>query len=584
MSGTILPSFLEEETKKAASLTVRDVLRLSVLDGARLVAGEAGLDRPVLWSHVVDMPDPAPWVPPGYFLLTTGYSRPKAQSAQRELIEALAAGGVAGIGLAVPRYVTAFSQDERDAADRAFLPLVEIPFAIPFARITEELHRAIMAEPYRIIERAEQIHQALMRAASRESTLHDLARILGPLIGRSVTFEDPRGKLLASCSIDEREDVVRKETLALAQTPSAMLQALETSGLARRLRGSEKPIRVPAMPEIGLAARLACPIRLGAEFVGAVWIIEGEHPLSELDHRAAEYAALVAAIHIAHQRELAALEASLGYASVLSLLESTGELTPAAAERIRLLGFDPEKAYRAVIVLLPEEMPLGREGFLRRDRIAGRVREALRAHGADQLLSVALNRVPFLAPEVVELEALCKSLGDNGVSLVAGRVHRGVDGARASYREALSLLRYRSRRNVCTFDEVLVPRVISGDSEARRTFVADLLEPLLAQRGGRALAGAVLGLARNGFRMKETAAALGVHPNTLRYRLNRASEILGLRLDDPEVRFELQLVGRLLEFEDAMDGSEGFVAAGQSGRQNLSPAPIARMHRRGLHS
>ena len=120
MSGTILPPFLGEATKKGGSLTVRDVLRLSVLEGARLVAGEAGLDRPVLWSHVVDMPDPAPWVPAGYFLLTTGYSRPVDPPAQRELVEALAAGGVAGIGLAVPRYVTAFSDAEREAADRAF--------------------------------------------------------------------------------------------------------------------------------------------------------------------------------------------------------------------------------------------------------------------------------------------------------------------------------------------------------------------------------------------------------------------------------------------------------------------------------
>ncbi len=548
MSGTILPPFLEEESKKATSLTVRDVLRLRVIQGSRLVAGEAGLDRPVLWSHVVDMPEPAPWVPAGYFLMTTGYSWPKGAAAQRDLIEALAVRGVAGVGLAVGRYVPAFSKAERVAADRAFLPLVEIPFDIPFARITEELHRAIMAEPYRVIERSEQIHHALMRAASREATLDDLARTLGPLIGRSVTFEDPQGKLLASCTIDERADTIRRETLENAQTPPAMLEVLQASGLDRRLRSSEKPIRVPAMPQIGLVARLACPIRLGAEFVGAVWIVEGDEPLSELDHRAAEYAALVAAIHIAHQRELASLEATLGYASILSLLESEGELSPAALERVRLLGFDPDKTYRAAIAVVPDEMPLAREGFLRRDRVASRVREALRPYGADRLVSIVLDRVPFLAPAQVDIAALTAAL-DPEVSLVAGRVHRGVEGARAGYREALSLLRYRKRQRICAFDDVLVPRVIGGDVEARRTFLDDLLTPLLDQRGGKNLVEAVLALARNGFAMRETANALGIHSNTLRYRLNRAAEVLELRFDDPDTRFELQLAAKLLELE-----------------------------------
>lgn len=555
MPDTILPSILDDSAKKPSRFTVRDVLALPALSDARVVAGEAGLDRAVLWSHVVDMPDPAPWVPEGYFLLTTGYGWPKAVRGQADLIAALAAGGIAGVGLAVPRYVEEFSKAERNAADRAFLPLVEIPFEVPFARVTEELHRAIAAEPYRVVERAEQIHRALMRAASREATLDDLARILCPLIGRSVTFEDPHGKLLAHCSIDDRTDEIRRETLEYAQTPPAMLRALESSGLDRRLRASDRPIRVPAMPGIGLAARVACPIRLGSELAGIVWIIEGDEPLSELDHRAAEYAALVAAMHVAHQRELASLEASLGYASVLSLLESESEPAPAAHERVRLLGFDPQRSYRAAIVVLPEETPLGRDGFLRRDRIAQRARQALRPFGCDRLVSIALNRVPMLVPHDLKLADLLAALGDPELTVVAGRAYAGTAGARRSYREALSLVRYRNRRPACDFDDVLIPRVIAGDREARRTFLNDLLVPLRARRGGEALVEAVTTLARSGFRMRETAETLAIHPNTLRYRLNRAAEALETDFDLPDVRFELQLAARILEFDDARPGT-----------------------------
>ena len=40
------------------------------------------------------------------------------------------------------------------------------------------------------------------------------------------------------------------------------------------------------------------------------------------------------------------------------------------------------------------------------------------------------------------------------------------------------------------------------------------------------------------------AAALHVHPQTVRYRMGRLREIYGDRLDDPDARFELELALR----------------------------------------
>jgi hypothetical protein len=46
-------------------------------------------------------------------------------------------------------------------------------------------------------------------------------------------------------------------------------------------------------------------------------------------------------------------------------------------------------------------------------------------------------------------------------------------------------------------------------------------------------------------RVEETAAALGVHPQTVRYRLNQLRECFGERLDDPDGRFALALALRV---------------------------------------
>jgi DNA-binding PucR family transcriptional regulator len=48
------------------------------------------------------------------------------------------------------------------------------------------------------------------------------------------------------------------------------------------------------------------------------------------------------------------------------------------------------------------------------------------------------------------------------------------------------------------------------------------------------------------FSVNAVAEELGVHPNTVRYRLEQAGALLGRDLSDPEAQFELQLLLRLL--------------------------------------
>ena len=45
--------------------------------------------------------------------------------------------------------------------------------------------------------------------------------------------------------------------------------------------------------------------------------------------------------------------------------------------------------------------------------------------------------------------------------------------------------------------------------------------------------------------VQAVAATLGVHPQTVRYRLNRLRELFGERLEDPDARFELSLALRV---------------------------------------
>jgi purine catabolism regulator len=535
-------------------MNVREMLALDILASTRVVAGAAGLEREVRWVHIVDLPDLLPWVRPGQFLLTTGYAWLRDEDAQRALVRALTERNLAGIGLAVPQFFDHFSDAACDEANQVALPLLEIPWDIPFAHITEAAHRAILAEQYRVIEQSEAIHRALTRAALEAESLQDLAATLGRLIDRAITFEDPNGRVLADYTIEQAEDSVRRTTRASGQSPPELMAQLEQLGYLRAIHRTGQPIRIPALPQFDFAGRVVCPIRLKEELVGLVWIIEGQRALSELDMRAAEHAAIVAALHIAHQRELALFEAQLGYAFLDSLLEGRFEPTPQALERAHLLGFAPEATYRVGLLILDEPVPLSREGLLRRERLAGRLRRRLDLLPVPPLLSVSLNRISFLLPEPHVGERIWNALKEEGVSLAFGRPHPGVVGVQRSYREALSLLEYLAPNSFHDYETLLLPRVLLGDQEAQQAFIDRLLGRLQRQRNGDMLSETLLAWARDGFHFTTVAQRLHIHPKTLQYRLTRAADLAELDLADPELRFQLQLAAHLIALKEPAPG------------------------------
>jgi purine catabolism regulator len=309
-------------------------------------------------------------------------------------------------------------------------------------------------------------------------------------------------------------------------------------------------MRLPAMPEIGLRGRIACPVRLKDEFVGVVWIIEGEQQLNALDLRAAEHAAVVAALHVAYQGRLSAAEARLGASFLDTLLEGSFEATASNMERAQLLGFSPEGSYRAAIVVLDEPLPLSREAIQRRDRLADRLRWHLSAPGAIAVTSSQLRQVTFLLPDSLEPGRIWAQVKGPGLSMAVGRPHPGVEGVPRSYREAHKVASHLRPGELRRYEELLIPRVLDGDREAQEDFLESLLGPLRQARGGDVLVESVLCFARHGFRRNEAAAALHVHPNTVRYRLERAGDLAGLDLRDAETRFRLQLAAQLLSLPD----------------------------------
>jgi PucR C-terminal helix-turn-helix domain/GGDEF-like domain len=95
-------------------------------------------------------------------------------------------------------------------------------------------------------------------------------------------------------------------------------------------------------------------------------------------------------------------------------------------------------------------------------------------------------------------------------------------------------------------DDLLPERALDGDEEARRQLISEVYEPLL--RGGSPLLDTLSAYFEQGLSLEAAARMLFVHPNTVRYRLRRVTELTGQVPSDGRGSFALQIaiaLGRL---------------------------------------
>ena len=168
---------------------------------------------------------------------------------------------------------------------------------------------------------------------------------------------------------------------------------------------------------------------------------------------------------------------------------------------------------------------------------------------------------------LVELEALTTGNGLT-VHIAHAGPHRGVPGLRNAVREAhyalhVQTLAQRTGRTT-GFDDLgiwaLLGRV--GDREQLAAFAEGVLGRLLEydRDRGSDLIHTLRHLARCSYHYRTAADELFAHPNTLRYRVARITELTGLDLADPEDRLRIELALRVLDVLSPPKSSGGDTA------------------------
>jgi purine catabolism regulator len=176
-----------------ASLVQHSALKLTAL------AGKDRLDSEVRWVHTSELDDPGPYLEGGELLLTTGLKLEVGDpEAMRGYVRRLTAAKVVGLGFGVGVGHDTVPAALVAAAERAGLPLLEVPRRTPFIAISKTVSAALAADRYKAVTAGFDAQRELTRAAlAPDGTAALLARLAAHLDGWAALY-DASGAVVAA--------------------------------------------------------------------------------------------------------------------------------------------------------------------------------------------------------------------------------------------------------------------------------------------------------------------------------------------------------------------------------------------------
>ncbi|SEK95101.1 PucR family transcriptional regulator [Streptacidiphilus jiangxiensis] len=536
----------------AAGISLRQLLMSLGEPVVELQCAPAGLDVEAVDVGLLDPEDP-PAARPGELVLAIGVRG-------RAAIPALRAAAAAGAAAVAVRIDSPAQRDTlRDFAEQAGIALLSVRREVRWEHL-DALARAALGSGRPALA---------AEAGAEEGDLFALAQTTAVLTGGIVSIEDTANRILAysrSADSDEIDDL-RRLTILGWQGPEPYLSKLREWGVFQQLRAGDTVVAIDEHPELGLRRRLVVAIRSGERQLGTIWVQEGATPLTERADQALLGAARVAALQLMRRRRSVSSELRL----TQNLLSGVLEGTTGAQSLAGHLGLDPKRPAAVLGFALPGSGPgsdeLHREETLSLMAVhaAARHRSALTA-AVDERVYVLLPELPRgVAPATLlgwarELaEAATRHLSPSGLPSVAvhgalGEVAPTLSGTAASRREADRILDAMVAGHV----DAQVADLAQVRAQVLLAETLDLLaaapsvrDPRLtallahdAEHGGQ-LAPSVLAWLDAFGDVREAAAALHIHPNTLRYRVRRAEQLTSLDLSRPEERVLAMLQLRL---------------------------------------
>jgi PucR-like helix-turn-helix protein/diguanylate cyclase with GGDEF domain len=396
-----------------------------------------------------------------------------------------------------------------------------------------------------------------------DTDLFGLAHTVAALTQGMVSIEDDRSRVLAYSASDDAADELRKLSILGREGPADYMRRLHESGVFTRLQRSDDVVEVPADETHGTRRRLVVGIRQGsdsydsahpgpserANLFGTIWVQEGAQPLAPDSAAVLRGASAVAARLITRTLNAPTNEA----VQIQRLLGARGGGVDIGSLAAALSI--PTTGPAVVIGLRPVD---GLPSTVLTD-LSSAVRLHASAYARESLVTTIGDRVYVLIPRVTSTAGLA-SWTAAMIERITTRSRTRVRGALAAPVGSLADVGAARREVDRVLDAAPVDQLVTTLADSRTpVLLGEILDLVAAEEQLRdpridallaydakyasTMRESVEAYLQHFGEVRAAAQQLQVHPNTLRYRVRRAEEILDIDLGDPAGRLlvEIQL-------------------------------------------
>ncbi|GII92831.1 PucR family transcriptional regulator [Sinosporangium siamense] len=220
----------------------------------RVPTGEAGLTRPIRWTHLSELIDPTPWLRGGELLLTLGLQLHDAEDFAAYAVR-LAQAHIAALGFGIGTHHPSVPPQLVAEATRHGLAVLEIPQGVAFQDITYQLNADLLrtgAAESRLIAEGVSAMTQVARSAGTQGIVATLAH----RIESWAVLMDPHGTIHAAVGA-ARVHVDDARAAALGQRSRIRHPGLTVYGVGDPVRPRAHLVVAPRPDRISLTRELA---------------------------------------------------------------------------------------------------------------------------------------------------------------------------------------------------------------------------------------------------------------------------------------------------------------------------------------